>query len=257
MNATTAVDKAERESALDLVQGVGGFDYQSVDDAAIAGQMRSAAIRIRQHTRAAYIEVGRDLRSIKSRIEHGKFVAWVERECEINIRTAQRMMAVVELLDKNDTLSFLPPTVLTQLAQPSAPKDAVDAIVARIDAGERPKPKEILGEIWQAKERERQLVRHVRRGRRKGGRLTAEERARAEAIDQSKKEERERAYSERNAQRDAAAHFLAECLGDRLSEAIKSVPIDLLWDVWRALSNLARARAPLSDDGIDRTPLRF
>jgi hypothetical protein len=148
-------------------------------------------------------------------------------------------------------LSFLPPTVLTQLAQPSAPKDAVDAIVARIDAGERPKPKEILGEIWQAKERERQLVRHVRRGRRKGGRLTAEERARAEAIDRSNREEVKR-IAERNAQRDAAAFFLAECRGDRIGEAIESVPIDLLLEVWSELRYLARARAPLSDDSIDR-----
>src|SRR5262249_51444922 len=87
---------------------------------------------------------------------------------------------------KNDKMAYLPPTVLTQLAQPSAPRNTVDAIIARIDAGARPRPGEIYGELRLARERERELARHVRRGerRRKRAPLTPEEREKAEAIEQ-------------------------------------------------------------------------
>src|SRR5436190_4035392 len=134
-----------------VIRPADGFDYESIADASVASDMRSAAERIRQRTRAAYIETGRELSAIKTRLEHGSFVAWVERECEINIRTAQRMMAVVEFLAKNDSLSYLPPSTLSLLTARSTPVvEAVDALSGRIDAGERPSTKQVSALIAKA-----------------------------------------------------------------------------------------------------------
>ena len=77
-------------------------------------------------TLAALIDVGRDLIAIKD--ENGKFVEWVENECLINIRTAQRMMAAVELITTNDKLSYLPRTTLELLAASATPRPTVEAI---------------------------------------------------------------------------------------------------------------------------------
>ena len=103
-----------------------GFKYDSVGDAALASEMQIAASRIRDRMKAALIDVGRDLIAIKD--EHGKFVEWVENECLINIRTAQRMMAAVELITTNDKLSYLPRTTLELLAASATPRPTVEAI---------------------------------------------------------------------------------------------------------------------------------
>ena len=105
-----------------------GFKYDSVGDAALASEMQIAASRIRDRMKAALIDVGRDLIAIKDRVEHGKFVEWVENECLINIRTAQRMMAAVELITTNDKLSYLPRTTLELLAVSATPRPTVEAI---------------------------------------------------------------------------------------------------------------------------------
>jgi hypothetical protein len=59
--------------------------------------MRLAADRIHKLQRAAVIEVGRELIAIKHRVEHGQFVEWIERECRMSIRTAQRAMQAAEM----------------------------------------------------------------------------------------------------------------------------------------------------------------
>lgn len=74
------------------------FDY-SVHGDAVAHDMRAAADRIRQHTRAAFTEVGRELLIAKQRLEHGSFQSRVKAECQISLRTAERAMQVAELLE--------------------------------------------------------------------------------------------------------------------------------------------------------------
>src|SRR4051794_21569640 len=68
-----------------------GFDY-AILDPVIADEARAAADRIRTLTRAAVQDVGRELLAIKKQVKRGQFKTWVEHECGINIRTAQRAM---------------------------------------------------------------------------------------------------------------------------------------------------------------------
>jgi len=128
----------------------GGFDYGTLD-AAIAGEMREAANRVRGIQRAAVLDVGRELRAAKSRVNHGQFTAWVEAECGLTIRTAERMMRVAELVGENDKLSYLPADGLLALSSRTAPKPAVAGIIARIAAGEQPSAAVIKRQIANAK----------------------------------------------------------------------------------------------------------
>src|SRR3954466_6907164 len=57
----------------------GGFNYRALDPA-LASEARQAAQRIRSHCRTqalTLIEIGRDLVSIKERLLHGQFRAWL------------------------------------------------------------------------------------------------------------------------------------------------------------------------------------
>jgi len=97
----------------------GGFDYASVPGD-IANQMRTAADRVQQLRRAAVVDIGRELIAIKNRIEHGHFIEWVEHECQIPIRTAQRAMQAAEMVERNEKLSYLPADGLLTLASRAA-----------------------------------------------------------------------------------------------------------------------------------------
>src|SRR5207248_1371310 len=66
----------------------------------------------------------------------GQFPKWVEFECGINKRTAQRMMLAAEWAEgKSDTVTLLPPTLLYLLSSSRTPAETRDAILARIGAG--------------------------------------------------------------------------------------------------------------------------
>ena len=67
----------------------GGFDY-SCFDINLSKELRATAGRVRERTRAAFIEVGCDLLKVKQYVGHGKFGAWVKTECQLSIRTAER-----------------------------------------------------------------------------------------------------------------------------------------------------------------------
>src|SRR4051794_11267073 len=91
-------------------QAAPAFDYAALTGN-VAGDLRQRATRIRHCIRASVIDVGRELREAKRHeLDHGQFIAWIEAECGLNKRTAQRMMQAAEWAeDKNDTVSLLPP----------------------------------------------------------------------------------------------------------------------------------------------------
>ena len=100
---------------------------------------------------ASVVDVGRDLLEVKEHLEHGQFKAWVERECGLRLRTAERLMQAVAVLGKSVNLTYLPPDGLLALAARTAPRPAVDAIVDRNDAGERPTAADIKRALAVAK----------------------------------------------------------------------------------------------------------
>src|SRR5207302_6854108 len=84
-------------------------------------------------------------------LEHGQFMIWVETECGLSIRTAQRAMQVAELGIKNVNLTYLPVRSLLLLAARSTPKEIRDEIIQRIDVGERPTAAQLDDEVEQAR----------------------------------------------------------------------------------------------------------
>jgi hypothetical protein len=127
----------------------GGFAYASVRSD-IANQMRTAAHCIQQLHRAAAVDIGRELIAIKERIEHGNFVEWIEHECQMPIRTAQRAMKAAEMVERNDKLSYLLADGLLTLSSRAA-KPIAEKIIGRIDACEKPSASEIKEQIAGAK----------------------------------------------------------------------------------------------------------
>jgi hypothetical protein len=139
------------------------FDYSALS-ADIADEMRGHASRIHGLQRASVLDVGRELIAAKTRVEHGCFVEWVQKACQMQIRTAQRAMRAAELVGENDKLSYLPPGGLLALASRSAPEPVVSEIVEEIAAGDRPTSAQIKHRIAEAKQTEKRAREQKREG---------------------------------------------------------------------------------------------
>jgi hypothetical protein len=188
------------------------FDYAEFESG-VGDEMREAAARVRALVRASVLEVGRELSIAKSRVEHGYFVSWVETECQISIRTAQRMMQAAEMVEKNDNLSYLSPDGLHALAARPTPEPIRTAILERINAGERPGAAEIKKEIFNAREAERIAAKEAAMTPRQ--RRT---RAQREAEAQQQREEFERQEERMATAAKAASDLLIASLGERFEE---------------------------------------
>jgi hypothetical protein len=85
------------------------------------------------------VEIGRRLTECKKLVGHGNWLPWLEREFGWSERTARRFMQAHEFaLAKSDKLADLNIGIssLHLLAAPSTPKEAVDEVVERAQAGE-------------------------------------------------------------------------------------------------------------------------
>ena len=81
-------------------------------------QERATVVRSAlQQSAAGMIQAGQALLDVKARLNHGEFLAWLERDCQLNRRTASRLMLVAKTFGgKVDTVSHLRPTQLYLLA---------------------------------------------------------------------------------------------------------------------------------------------
>ena len=116
-----------------------GFDYGQLDRDA-AEVVRAAAAEISERkleVGAGIIAIGNELLKAKAKLQHGLWQAWLEIECDMHIRSAQRFMrAAKSLSDKSDIVSFLPPSTIYDLAAPSIPEEARASIIEKIETGE-------------------------------------------------------------------------------------------------------------------------
>jgi hypothetical protein len=187
------------------------FDYAALP-AAVATQAQAAAQRIRAHHQdqiTAIIEIGHDLLVIKQQVKHGQFGAWLDAEFSMAERTAQNYMrAATAFGTKTALISDLPPTAIYTLAAPSTPAPVKDAVVARLEAGERLEAAEVQALVREAKAAERLA--------REEATLTPRQRktrAQREAEVQGQREHWERDERQRNLAARAVAEFLAARLG--------------------------------------------
>jgi DUF3102 family protein len=112
------------------------FDYASLPEN-VRAEARAIADEIKMRLRGAVIEVGTALLRIKSRLAHGQFGEWLSAEFGLTERTAQNYMAAATLVAKYETVSYLQPRTLYQLAAPTTPDGVRNAVIARLNAGEK------------------------------------------------------------------------------------------------------------------------
>lgn len=97
----------------------------------LTNSLDEIADRIRRVQNDNIISIGELLLIAKIKLKHGDFKSWAERELGIKARTAQNYMNAAEFVNgKSATIAHLPPTILYQLAAPSAPKDIVAKVIA-------------------------------------------------------------------------------------------------------------------------------
>jgi hypothetical protein len=84
------------------------------------------------------IEIGRRLTLAKPMAGHGKWLPWLKREFGWTEQSALNFMRAYELAKSKNFLDLnLPVSAIYQLAAPSTPPEAVEAVVARAKAGEK------------------------------------------------------------------------------------------------------------------------
>jgi hypothetical protein len=149
---TTAVTVVE-QAAVDLQ-----YDYGRVVEAHRESVRRAALVIKPRLKRAAedIFVIGKELNAIKSMLAHGEYTHWLDIEFGLSDRMAQRFVNVYARLGtKSDNLSDLPPSTLYLLAAPSTPDEAIRAVEAQLDTGERISVAYVQGVITQAKQKAR------------------------------------------------------------------------------------------------------
>lgn len=226
------------------------FDYGAMDQET-ADEARAMVARVRLRVKSYYMDTGRELMSMKDRLNHGLFQRWVEAEMGMTPRTALNMMqAAAEFGHKSETVSHLPAAVLYKLAAPSTPATVRDEIVSRLEKGEALTPKaidlrlrEVRGDVRQAKA---------------DAKLAPEERKRqaqakkaAEARRQREHEKSQQEHKERQEWKAAATQEVAQILASRLDDKAFKEVIDLLreCELWRLPDALSDAYGPLVGEG--------
>lgn len=87
-------------------------------------------------------EIGRRLNHVKEHdLVHGQFMEWVEKNLQINIREAQRMMTVARELPNTTTWSHLGSRALYLIA--TLPEDEKQTQLDRIENGDNPTVREL------------------------------------------------------------------------------------------------------------------
>jgi hypothetical protein len=152
---TAQVDISPKIDA-DMRNEPGAFHYGDLPvDVAETVQRSAKQIRGREADAVqALFDIGRELKSVKGALPHGRFGSWLQHEFGWTERTAQRYMQAAEVFgDKADTVSVLGATAIHALAAPSTPETVRAAVVARLEAGEHLTPRAVLKQV--------KMVRHV------------------------------------------------------------------------------------------------
>jgi hypothetical protein len=111
------------------------FDYSQLPEAD-REPVRATAQRIHDAVGEARHTVGSELRSVKSRLGHGQWGAWLRAEFRWSASQALNLMRAAELVGKNANFAVLQPSVAYLLAAPSTPEEARNEIDARLESGE-------------------------------------------------------------------------------------------------------------------------
>jgi hypothetical protein len=141
------------------------FDYATLP-LADASALRLTADRIRDRMNGIKrdtIAIGRELLSVRDRLPHGAFGAWVRVEFGMTLRTAQNCMNAARLVQSvpepvRESVSLLPPATLYRLSAPSTPPEVVQEVVLAATEGAVPPPDHILRRLDEAAAERREVA---------------------------------------------------------------------------------------------------
>lgn len=115
------------------------YDYSQID-AAHRESVMGAAIDIKQRERRAVmdiVEIGRALKEVNERLEHGQFLPWIEQEFGWQRSMAYNFMAVADKFPKFGNLDNYGLSALYTLSGPSVPEEAVAEARQMADSGQK------------------------------------------------------------------------------------------------------------------------
>lgn len=116
-----------------------------MNEIALSDNLAQIELEINHHKQIAgqsIWEIGRRLNHVKEHdLAHGQFVEWVEKNLQINIREAQRMMTVARELPNTTTWSHLGSRALYLIA--TLPDDEKQTQLDRIENGDNPTVREL------------------------------------------------------------------------------------------------------------------
>jgi hypothetical protein len=115
--------------------------------------IRECAERIRKRSLDELVEIGRHLAEVKKILGHGNFLPWLKREFGWSEDAAERYIALHALRrqiphEQNLDLTI---TALAALGRSTTPPEAVQAIIDRVHAGEKPTVGEVKTTIKEAR----------------------------------------------------------------------------------------------------------
>lgn len=128
-----------------------GFDWTSLDPEtrAIVQDTTKRLHDLERRTGEAIIEIGRGLIDTKQRLGRGPFGLWLDAEFGWSDRTARRFMEVASRfgdLDSGQIVRFAP-SALTALASDSVPDAIREEFIARAEAGEPIRHKDVKARL--------------------------------------------------------------------------------------------------------------
>jgi predicted transcriptional regulator len=205
------------------------FDYAQFPED-VAEQAQSIVNSYRRRARSYFINTGRDLLSMKEKLEHGLFTKWIEAELGMTPRTAQNFMQAARHFgekDKSEIISRLPPTTIYKLAAPTTPEPLRQQVVKRLEAGEHLEPAAVDAMVSEAREAARKQAEAEKEAARIAS-LSPEELKREKAAEKGR-EYRARRTAEQRAQ-DGRDHYAQRAARDeadaRLVDLLASLPIE-------------------------------
>ena len=98
------------------------YEAEGLSDTELGTTLAEIARLIRSHQRLAttsVLQIGHLLLLVKARLPRGQFCEWISSELPaISMRSAQRMLSAADAFaDEYDTVSYLPPTTVYELAR--------------------------------------------------------------------------------------------------------------------------------------------
>ncbi len=153
----------ETNAPWSVAGGEAPFDYDQLDAATRAVvEARRDEIRSRaRHLAGGVIEIGRSLIDVKARLPHGQFACWLAAEFSWTDRTARKYMRIAEVFGETEVASVLGTEALDALASESTPEEVRDAFLARAEAGQSARRRDVRQAVAAIRQPEPEPIRRV------------------------------------------------------------------------------------------------